>query len=310
MDIGSLILRFIEDFNKQSKREKNYVSNNTLKTYQINLFKFIEFLRKSNIDTNIKKITEEHIITFINELVDKKLSPATRNQYISTLKSFFKWASKSYSIKKNPVKEVKTAYQTRKEAKYFTTEDYNSFISFIDKIGGINQLIFRTLLQTGMRANELISLNIDNITFEKDMFLIKVIKGKGNKERVLPFRITNEDMSENKENLKLYNLLWTYIKNRKKDDCDEKEALFISNRKERITYQGLNKKFKILMKKLNLRDKKYSLHTCRHTCAKRLLENNARLKVVQIFLGHEDPITTLRIYDHCDLKEIAEINKF
>lgn len=309
MDIERIIPKFLEEFEKRSKRERNYVSSNTLKTYKINLLRFVIFLKENNIDTNIKRITEEDIIRFINHLVDKQLSPATKNQIVATLKSFFKWIVKNYSIE-NPTKEIKSAYQPRKEAKFFTDEDYNLFVAYLDKKGGLNQVIFRTLLQTGMRASELIGLDIGDITLEKNKFFIKILKAKGGKERIIPFLIMNEDRTENKENLKLYNLLKHHIKNRTKEESKDELSLFISNRRKRITYQGLHVKFDKTMKKLNLQDKKYSLHTCRHSCAKKLLENNVRLKVVQIFLGHEDPVTTARIYDGTTLDEIMKSNKF
>lgn len=310
MDIEKLIPEFLREFEKRSKRERNYVSNNTLRTYQINLLRFVIFLKENKINTNVKKITEEDIIKFINYLVDKKLSPASRNQIIATLKSFFKWTMKNYALDLLPVKEIKTAYQPRKEAKYFTNEDYNKFIMYLDKKGGIDQLIFRTLLQSGIRASELVSLNIEDIIFEKDKVLIKVKKGKGNKERILPFRIINENTSENNENLKLYNLLWFYIKNRKRNEIDDKETLFISNHKRRITYQGLHKRFMILMKKLDLEDKGYVVHSLRHTCAYKFLKNNINLKVLQKFLGHDDFLTTMRIYSHTSIKELEEANVF
>lgn len=310
MDIEKLIPEFLREFEKRSKRERNYVSNNTLRTYQINLLRFVIFLKENNIKTNIKRIKEKDIIKFINHLVDKQLSPATRNQIISTLKSFFKWTMKNYVLGNNPVKEIKTAYQPRKEAKHFTDEDYNKFIVYLDKECGINQIIFRTLLQTGMRASELIQLNVEDVIFEKDKMLITVKKGKGNKKRIIPFKIVNKDGKENTENLKLYNLLKHRIRNRLKDETEDKIAVFISNKRKRITYQGLNAKFKSLMKKINLQDKGYSLHTFRHTFAMRLLRKKTRLKVVQTLLGHEDPVTTIRIYDHTTIKEIEEGNAF
>ncbi|OGF56004.1 MAG: hypothetical protein A2452_11120 [Candidatus Firestonebacteria bacterium RIFOXYC2_FULL_39_67] len=309
MYIENLITKYLEEFEKRSKRDKDYVSQNTIKAYNINLQKFLIFLKENKYETNVKKIKEDCINRYINELVDKKLSPASRNQRISTLKSFFKWARKYYDIK-NPMVEIRCAYQPRKEASFISKEDCIKILTHIDKVGGINQVLFRTLLQSGMRASEIIGLDIPDITFEKDGMFIRVLKGKGNKQRILPFRTTNSDSSENRENLKLYNLLKTYIRNRKKQEVDDKNALFISTHGRRITYTGLNKKLSRLLKKVTLQHKKYSLHTFRHTRGKILMENGARIKILQKFLGHEDPVTTIRIYDHTSIEEISNANKF
>lgn len=309
MYIETIIPKFIEEFEKRSKREKNYVSQNTIKTYSANLQKYLLFLKKNKYEMNIKKITEDDIIIYVNELVDKKLAPATRNQIISTLKSFFKWGKKYYQIK-NPMIDVRCAYQQRKEARYISDPDIKLILSYIDKKGGVLQVITRTLVQSGLRASELIYLNIKDIKFEKDGMAICVRKGKGNKERTLPFCIVNENGTENTENLKLYNILKSYIRKRNNSGIGEKEALFVSNYNKRITYQGLHKKFLSLMTKLKLLEKGYTLHSCRHFCAVKLLKSKARLKVIQVFLGHSDPLSTLRIYDHVSISEIAEINKF
>src|SRR3989339_462048 len=171
MYIENLITKYLEEFEKRSKRDKDYVSQNTIKAYNINLQKFLIFLKENKYETNVKKIKEDCINRYINELVDKKLSPASRNQRISTLKSFFKWARKYYDIK-NPMVEIRCAYQPRKEASFISKEDCIKILTHIDKVGGINQVLFRTLLQSGMRASEIIGLDIPDITFEESEFVV------------------------------------------------------------------------------------------------------------------------------------------
>src|ERR1035437_9401417 len=108
MRLEKIIPEFLQEFKDRSNRERNYVSLNTLKTYGGNLNMFLSFLKENKLDTNIKKITEDHVLRFMNTMIDRKLAPASRNQNISTLRSFFKWAKKYYKIE-SPIKEIKCA---------------------------------------------------------------------------------------------------------------------------------------------------------------------------------------------------------
>ena len=310
MKIDRMIPGFLADYRQESHRVRNYVSQNTLKAYENNLNDFVVFLSGTGKGTGINAITDQSLTQFLNSLVEESKSPSTRNQIISSLRSFHKWARKKYKIKTNPFLDIKSAYDQHKEAKFISDEDRQYILSAVDKKGGIDQLIFRLLFQTGLRANELVSLNNKDISFEGTGMVIKVLNGKGNKSRELPFVITNEDGTENKENLKLYNILKCHINSNKKK-YPEEEALLVSNFKSRLTYQGLNAKFKRWMKKLRLMDKGYHLHSCRHTCVRQLQKIGIGIHIIQSICGHSDPIVTQRIYgSHITLDDIAKHNRF
>ena len=310
MKLEKMIPTFLEDFEQKSKMVKNYVSLNTLKAYKLNLDMFHRYLIENNKGTSLNVINERDIVQFINNLIEQGKSPSTRNQIVSTLKSLHRFARKKYKLQNNPFIEIQSAYQKRKEAKYISDEDYEYLLAEIDKKGGIDQIIFRVLLQSGIRASELIGLNNNDVVFENGHMIIKIMNGKGNKSRELPFVVTNEDGTENKENLKLRNFLKTLINSNKKETPNEK-ALFVSNFKKRLSYQGLNAKYKRWMKKLKLAEKNYTLHSCRHTMVRRLQKKGVGLHIIQAICGHSDPTVTQRVYGtHVTVEDIAKENKF
>ena len=309
MKIESLIPSFLASYSQESRMVRNYVSRNTLRAYENNLNSFVGFLSVSGKETSINSITDQSLTQFLNGLVEESKSPSTRNQIISSLRSFHKWARKKYKIKTNPFVDIKSAYNQQKEAKYISDEDRQYILSAVDKKGGIDQIIFRLLFRAGLRASELIALNNSSIQFKTTGFTVQVLSGKGNKSREIPFNTVNEDGTENKENLKLYNILKCHISINKKKYPEE--ALLVSNFKSRLTYQGLNAKFKRWMKKLRLTDKGYTLHSCRHTCVRQLQKIGIGIHIIQAICGHSDPIVTQRIYgSHVTLDDIAKQNRF
>jgi integrase/recombinase XerD len=136
------------------------------------------------------------------------------------------------------------------------------------------------LYATGMRASEIIGLNISDINFS--VSFVRCF-GKGSKERVVP--VGRAALNAIKEYLE---------KGRPKFPQKDKEALFIDKNGERLSRQGLWLMVKKYVKKTGGKEKT-SPHTLRHSFATHLLEKGADLRSVQEMLGHSD-ISTTQIY--------------
>lgn len=89
-------------------------------------------------------------------------------------------------------------------------------------------------------------------------------------------------------------------KNKKDED-----ALFLSNENKRIHTCTIRKFVKIAYKKLGIDNKKYAVHTLRHTCATLLIKGGNDVKIVQKILGHSS-VNTTKIYAHIYNKDIEE----
>ena len=141
-----------------------------------------------------------------------------------------------------------------------------------------------------MRVSELVSLKVSAITEKFDHIYVK---GKGNKERVLPLSYLVQNMLKN------------YIKNpnfiKFKKNITGDMWLFPS-RKKNISRQSYFLKLKNVALNAGLDPSIISPHVIRHAFASHMLKNGADLKVIQYFLGHED-ISTVQIYTHVNQKE-------
>ena len=136
-----------------------------------------------------------------------------------------------------------------------------------------------------MRLSELVNINITDIDFSESKM---TVIGKGNKERTIYL---------NKACMKA---IKDYLSIRPHDRVknDSRDALFLSERKERISNRSVQDIVKKELQKAGLDTKKYSTHKLRHTAATLMYQyGNVDIRALQELLGHES-ISTTEIYTH------------
>ena len=147
-------------------------------------------------------------------------------------------------------------------------------------------------LNCGIRRSELVNLNISDVYEDR----IRVI-GKGNKERVI--YLNNACLSA----------LEAYMKVRPVDGVKDRDALFISNRKTRISRESVQKMVEHYLDKIGLGGQGYSTHKLRHTAATLMYQHGGvDVLVLKDMLGHENLVTT-EIYTHLENKQLREAAK-
>ena len=132
----------------------------------------------------------------------------------------------------------------------------------------------------GLRISEALSLNAGDIT-QNSKFLR--IKGKGNKERIVPL------LPAIYETVKQYQQASPY-------DFKADSPLFVGARGDRLSPRIVQRQLEKIRMDMGLPDT-VTPHALRHSFATYLLNHGADLRAVQKTLGHAD-ITTTEIYTH------------
>jgi integrase/recombinase XerD len=150
-----------------------------------------------------------------------------------------------------------------------------------------NYAFFFTVYSCGLRLQEAINLQVSDIDSKR--MLLHIHRGKGSKDRYVPLP---------QQTLNLLRKYWVTHKN--------KTLIFprIGPHRDEapttcrpIPYQSSQKEFSYSVKLANIRKKSVTLHTLRHSYATHLLEAGVNLRIIQIYLGHND-ITSTAIYLH------------
>ena len=268
------------------------LSNNTREGYLNDVKKLLNYLNENNL--SLKDVSLDHLHNFIATLHDLGISSRSQARIISGIKSFFRFLKLENHIDTNPTLLLESPRVGRKLPEVLSIEEIDEMISCIDlstNEGQRNRAIIETLYSCGLRVSELINLEINKIFLEEEYI---VIKGKGNKERIVPISPTAI------HEIKLY------LDDRRYLDIKpgEENILFLNRRGRRLTRVMIFYIIKQLAELANIR-KEISPHTLRHSFATHLLEGGANLRAIQQMLGLES-ISTTEIYIHIDRTRLRE----
>ena len=215
----------------------------------------------------------------------------TRARKISALRGFYKYyCDKLQLIQENPTKSLDIPKPKKELPKYLTLRESLDLLETIDgQYRERDYCIITLFLNCGMRVSELVNINLQDISEDRLRLL-----GKGNKERTIYL------------NKACLNAIENYLKVRPKDSVkfDSRDALFLSERKERTSNRTVQYIVKQELKKTGLDINKYSVHKLRHTAATLMYKyGNVDIRALQELLGHES-ISTTEIYTHVDNEQI------
>ena len=294
-------------------------SPNSIKEYNYDLAMFFKFIKMhfhltketdfNNIAINditmntVKKIKIDDIHAFLGYLSTEYHSkPATRARKISTIRIFFHYlcqdASDSFKLDHNPALTLKTPKKDKRLPKYLSLDDSKKLLEAASDEDNRNcerDFAITTLfLNCGMRLSELVGINIRDIDFSECK--MNVI-GKGNKERTIYL------------NKACMRAIADYLEVRPKEGVkhDKKfsdKALFLSERRERISNRTVQLIISKELMKAGLDSRKYSVHKLRHTAATLMYQyGQVDIRALQELLGHES-ISTTEIYTHVNNDQI------
>ncbi len=262
---------------------------NTERAYKGDVEDFIKFIEESSFE----EIDHNAIRAYIVHIY-KNLKKSSLSRKVSAIKVFFRFMKKKGYIDENTALVIKNPKIEKHLPKFYTIDEMFHFLDFLPREGWLNirnRAIFELMYSTGMRASEVLTMNNEDLHL--DGMWVKV-KGKGGKERILPFGDKAKEAIE------------TYLSAVKKESKHEpKGALFINARGGRLAYSGLLK----IMKKHQIKAhlfKNLSLHGVRHSFATHMLDNGADLRSIQELLGHSKLSTTQR-YTHISMDKLMEI---
>lgn len=290
----------VEQFLEMMVAERG-VSANTISAYQRDLSDFLDFTqhKKESLETLSRAFIEQ----FMARLGKEGKSSQTIARKLSALRQLFQFLYSEKIRTDNPASTLETPRLAKRLPKTLTTDDITTLLEMAHtdhSPKGIRLIAMLEMMYgSGLRVSELVGMRLSALQLKNDNsravaeFLL--IRGKGNKERLVPVGKKARDA------LSQYLAIRSQFlppPEREGARPPESPYLFPYARAEGyITRQQFGVMLKELAIRAGIDPEKISPHTLRHSFASHLLEGGADLRVIQELLGHSD-ISTTQIYTH------------
>ncbi|MBZ5515424.1 MAG: tyrosine recombinase XerC [Acidobacteriia bacterium] len=276
----------IERYIQYLQYERN-ASPHTVRNYRSDLMQFRNFLAQSlatgeqpAAKVSLKSVDALRMRGFLAHLFAKETKKSSIARKLAAVRAFFKFLSRDRVLAENPAAAV-----------------------FLDRIAQGAQTgdpllvrdraILELLYASGLRVSELVGLDLRHVNFGDGMVLVR---GKGNKERIVPFG------SKAREAMEAYLPVRERVLHENKAHTP---ALFLNTRGGRLTTRSVGRLLKKYVRRLGP-NVKVSPHSLRHAFASHLLAEGADLRAIQEMLGHKSLATTQK-YTQVSIKQLMEV---
>ena len=307
-------------------------SPHTIQNYRKDLEQFVAFLSPPGVETpSLRKVTHGMIREFVAHLHEHGLQKSSIARKLAALRSFFKYCVREGHIKENPARLVPTPKLPKRIPSVLSAEEMNGFLNHLAVSGGVNpekrhrsrketprageeqsadeglflrrdRALLELLYAAGLCVSELTGLNLSDIDQRERMLRVR---GKGNKERVVPYGTKAQEALENYWPLREELLLQNSGGRVSRRGAPQREAVFLNYTGRRLTQRSVGR---LVKKYVRLANVNWDLHphSLRHAFATHLLADGADLRAIQELLGHQSLSTTQK-YTHASIRQLMEI---
>ncbi|MGE4287024.1 MAG: tyrosine-type recombinase/integrase [Phycisphaerae bacterium] len=241
--------------------------------------------------TSISDLNVESVRRFVADLA---LADETKKHYIKAFKQFSKWLRdtnragsdilKDLHPNNNITKERPRRALSREEVARLLKTALNSPKMYRDLTGYDRYMIYRFALETGLRANEVRTLEVADFDFKDQSFSIKPENEKSRRGATLPMKPELsrlvEDYSQGKHPKTRVFMVTEDPAEIMRTDLEDAEI-------EYQTYKGFA-----------------DFHALRHTFATNLAKSGVNIQTAQKLMRHADINLTLKIYTHLETEDL------
>ena len=219
--------------------------------------------------------------------LDSGVAPSTAARRLAALRALFAWAVREGYITSDPTAGMAAPRSDRRLPRPIRSDtDRQAVERAIAVAPQPFRLVLTILRETGMRAGEVLALDLGDIALDAGREALHVRNAKNRTERMVVLGPTSTPKS--------LRGLRAQLRERKGEPAYT--PLSRSNRGTRLSYDALHYQWAQACAAVGLADAvgkpHYTLHQLRHTRATELVEQGQRIEIVQRVLGHRDPRST------------------
>ena len=266
----------------------------TVASYISDLRQFARWFEQTNGDTvTPERVTALDIRDYRQYMLTVlRRKPATINRHLASISAWLSWAVDTGQIESNPARQVNGVSSVPQPPKWLTRQEEGALLRSVERAvqsartepakrqAARNRALVIGMLNTGLRADEICNLELDDLQIGERKGSVTVRNGKGRKQRTIPL---------NKQARQAFSD-WLAIR----PNVDS-TWVFVGQRGNKLSTSALRRIISDLAYAAKLDPQEVSPHTLRHTFAKRLVDAGVSLEKVATLLGHSN-LNTTRIY--------------
>jgi integrase/recombinase XerC len=318
-------------------------SPHTISNYGKDLDQFLIYLSPPGTQPpELTAVTHGMIREFVGHLHDQGLEKSSIARKLAALRSFLKYCVREGRLKENPARLVPTPKLPKRIPSVLSAEEMNGFLNQLAGMSppaaGLQEsrrkqtlllresrensktkpnpfrpaeeglllrrdrALLELLYAAGLRVSELTGLNLGDIEQKEGMLRVR---GKGNKERIVPYGVKAQAALEKYWPLREQLLLRAAGTRAGHRSGRYTEAVFLNYSGRRLTQRSVGR---IVKKYVRLVNVNWDLHphSMRHAFATHLLADGADLRAIQELLGHQSLSTTQK-YTHASIRQLMDI---
>jgi len=327
----------IEKFLQYLQSVKNS-SPHTILNYGKDLEQFVAYLSPPGAEPpDLNDVTHLLIREFVAHLHEAGLRKSSIARKLASLRSFFKYCVREGILRESPARLVPTPKLPKRIPAVLSAEEMSGFLNQLAAMGGStspiggglhssaeprsaarpkkgrklddeglllrrDRALLELLYAAGLRVSELTGLNLLDMEQKERMLRVR---GKGNKERIVPYG------SKAQEALEKY---WPVRERLLRNSTEamgryrgepHTEAVFLNYAGRRLTQRSVGRIVKKYVRLVNINWDLHP-HSLRHAFATHLLADGADLRAIQELLGHQSLSTTQK-YTHASIRQLMDI---
>ena len=277
MDVVVVIVEF-----KNQLKARGYAEA-TIEGYSKNLDLFRRYLDDRRI-TDIRKVNHQVILDYQEKVMSEPIAMESKALKIRPVKRLFEYLVETHRLLINPTEGiVETCRKNRKIGTVLTVDEVKRLLAQPNlslRTHIRDRAIMEVFYSTGIRLDELLSLEVYHVDLKDRVLYIR--KGKGKKQRVVPLgKHAAKYLKEYLEKIRSW-----YAKKNPKE-----RKLFLLQTGLPMTPASIRSFIREYRLKAKIK-KPLSPHTFRRTCATQLLQQGADIRYIQELLGHKRLSTT------------------
>ncbi|MDB6178061.1 site-specific tyrosine recombinase XerD [Paracoccus sp. Z330] len=272
-------------------------SQNTLMAYGRDLRDVVDWLSQRNL--SLRSITRDDIENYLSDCDALGLSRATRARRLSSIKQFCRFALEEGWREDDPALRISGPGNSKRLPRTLSPEEVEALLAAAPTLGRTdrdkcrNRCLLELLYATGMRVSELVMLPVASCRGDPRILMIR---GKGNKDRMVPLTDPARDALAD----------WLACR----DNAPEKSSLgrLVAGNGAKWLFpapgnaghmprQSFGRLLKEIAIVAGIDPTRVTPHVIRHAFATHLLQGGADLRSIQTLLGHAD-LGTTEIYTH------------